>query len=177
MPVLAAAAPSGPLIAIDTDHTTLRLTVGNDGRLYQTYFGNRLANPANYALLPAGRHEAYVPAGLDNLVALRAEPRGAGVREPGANPGRGLRLQPAPALRRAVRAGAPAGPPARPGATGCGKSTSCPAPGPAFPKTARFTPATTCRKWADWRRLAGPRGTAQNADSRMAAQISAGAFS
>jgi alpha-galactosidase len=65
--MLTSFAQAPPRIAIETDHTSLVLTVGDKQRLYQTYLGQKLTQPADQAQLPAGRHEAYVPAGLDNL--------------------------------------------------------------------------------------------------------------
>lgn len=56
-----------PRIAIETERTSLIFTVGDKQRLYQTYLGQKLSQAADQAQLPAGRHEAYVPAGLDNL--------------------------------------------------------------------------------------------------------------
>jgi alpha-galactosidase len=58
-------AQAPPRIVIETDHTSLVLTVGDKQRLYQTYLGQKLTQPADQAQLPAGRHEAYVPAGLE----------------------------------------------------------------------------------------------------------------
>ncbi|MDO7847811.1 alpha-galactosidase [Hymenobacter sp. M29] len=60
-----AMAQSPPPIAIETEHLSLVLAVGNNHRLYQTYLGAKLA-PADFQTLPT-RHEAYVPAGTDNL--------------------------------------------------------------------------------------------------------------
>jgi alpha-galactosidase len=54
-----------PPIAIETEHVSLVLTVGDKQRLYQTYLGPKLA-ATDQTLLP-NRHEAYVPAGTDNL--------------------------------------------------------------------------------------------------------------
>ena len=67
-------AASAQQIAIDTDHTTLRLRVDANGRLYQNYFGSKLANAADYAQISTNSHEAYASAGLDNLFepAIRA---------------------------------------------------------------------------------------------------------
>lgn len=61
----ASAQVPAPLV-IETQHLGLALTVGANRHLYQSYLGPRLAAPADYAHL-SGAHEAYVPAGLDNL--------------------------------------------------------------------------------------------------------------
>ncbi|MBX0289303.1 alpha-galactosidase [Hymenobacter sp. HSC-4F20] len=55
-----------PPIVVETQHTSLVLAVGPDQKLYHTYLGARLTNAADYAALPH-QHEAYVPAGTDNL--------------------------------------------------------------------------------------------------------------
>lgn len=57
----------GTRIVIETAHTSLVLTVGEQQRLYQTYLGQRLSTTAELARLPASGQQAYVPAGLDNL--------------------------------------------------------------------------------------------------------------
>ncbi|WP_219921605.1 alpha-galactosidase [Rufibacter sp. XAAS-G3-1] len=54
-------------IFIQTDKVTLGFTVGKNQKLYQSYLGEKLANSQDNGLLPATRHEAYVPAGTDNL--------------------------------------------------------------------------------------------------------------
>jgi alpha-galactosidase len=62
-----AVAPRPPVpIIVETQHTSLVLVVGENRKLYQNYLGRKLANTADYALLPF-RHEAYVTAGTDNL--------------------------------------------------------------------------------------------------------------
>ncbi len=65
LPVSAQALAPAP-IAIETEHLSLVLAVGNNQKLYQTYLGPKLAGAAEQKLLP-NRHEAYVPAGTDNL--------------------------------------------------------------------------------------------------------------
>jgi alpha-galactosidase len=60
-----AMAQTPPPIAIETAHVSLVLAVGDQQKLYQTYLGPKLA-AADQKLLP-NRHEAYVPAGTDNL--------------------------------------------------------------------------------------------------------------
>jgi alpha-galactosidase len=59
-------AQSIPPIVIETQHVSMALVVGDDKRLYQSYLGSRLANAQDYQTLPR-QHEAYVPAGTDNL--------------------------------------------------------------------------------------------------------------
>ena len=61
-----AVAQSPAPIAIETEHVSLVLTVGDNHKLYQTYLGPKLAGAADHRLL-LNRHEAYVPAGTDNL--------------------------------------------------------------------------------------------------------------
>ncbi|MVN76013.1 alpha-galactosidase [Hymenobacter sp. HMF4947] len=61
-----AVAQSSSPIVIQTEHVSLVLAVGKQQKLYQTYLGPRLANAADYQPLPQ-RHEAYPPAGTDNL--------------------------------------------------------------------------------------------------------------
>ncbi len=53
-------------IVIETEHVSLVLAVGQRQKLYQTYLGPKLATAAEYQQLPQ-RHEAYPPAGTDNL--------------------------------------------------------------------------------------------------------------
>ena len=61
-----AVAQSPAPIAIETEHVSLVLTVGDNHKLYQTYLGPKLVGAADHRLL-LNRHEAYVPAGTDNL--------------------------------------------------------------------------------------------------------------
>lgn len=49
---------------LETENTALVLNVGANGRIYQTYFGEKLTN---YTELQPGRKEAYVSAGTDNV--------------------------------------------------------------------------------------------------------------
>ncbi|MCC3154403.1 alpha-galactosidase [Hymenobacter sp. BT770] len=60
-----AIAQSTPPISVETEHVSLVLAVGDKQRIFQTYLGPRLA-ATDHKLLP-NRHEAYVPAGTDNL--------------------------------------------------------------------------------------------------------------
>lgn len=53
-------------ILIETRHTSLVYSVGNNQRIYQTYLGKRPSDPADYALLKAP-HEAYPGAGMEDL--------------------------------------------------------------------------------------------------------------
>lgn len=52
-------------IVVQTDNTGLVFTVGENGRLYQSYFGKRMANPADYANLTGGV-EAYITHGMED---------------------------------------------------------------------------------------------------------------
>ncbi len=61
-PALAMAAEQ---IVVQTDSTSLVLTIGDNGRLYQSYLGKRLANPADYANLPLGT-ETYITHGMED---------------------------------------------------------------------------------------------------------------
>ncbi len=62
---LAAISANAEDIVISTDNTGLVFNVADDGRLYQKYFGKRLANPADYAQLPNGP-EAYITNGMED---------------------------------------------------------------------------------------------------------------
>lgn len=65
VPVMASAPPPPPIV-VETQHLSLVLAVGDNQKVYQTYFGTKLVNAQDYNLLPK-THEAYVPAGTDNL--------------------------------------------------------------------------------------------------------------
>lgn len=52
-------------IVVATDNTSLVFTVGDDGRLYQSYFGEKLLNESDYANLPLGK-EAYMTHGMED---------------------------------------------------------------------------------------------------------------
>ena len=52
-------------IVVQTDETGLVFTVGDNGRLYQSYIGKRLANAADYANLTGGT-EAYITHGMED---------------------------------------------------------------------------------------------------------------
>jgi len=54
-------------IVIETARTSLVFTVKKNGRLYQAYFGDKLKDAKEYALLPDSRNEAYIGAGMDDL--------------------------------------------------------------------------------------------------------------
>ncbi|GAB3729767.1 alpha-galactosidase [Hymenobacter agri] len=62
----APAAAATPTVIVETEHVSLVLTVGENHKLYQRYLGTKLPAAADYAPLPF-RHEAYPPAGTDNL--------------------------------------------------------------------------------------------------------------
>lgn len=52
-------------IIVETTGSSIVYTVGDNGRLYQSYFGKRLANRAEYANLPLGK-EAYLTHGMED---------------------------------------------------------------------------------------------------------------
>lgn len=52
-------------IVVETGCTSLVFTVADNGRLYQSYFGKRLADRSEYAMLPQG-NEAYITHGMDD---------------------------------------------------------------------------------------------------------------
>lgn len=52
-------------IVVATESTSMVFSVGDNGRLYQSYFGKRLDNTADYALLPLGK-EAYLTHGMED---------------------------------------------------------------------------------------------------------------
>ena len=56
---------AGKIIPIETDNVGLVFTVGDNGRLYQQYFGKKLANESEYANLPQGI-EAYLTHGMED---------------------------------------------------------------------------------------------------------------
>ena len=56
---------SAQIIPVETDATALVYKVGDDGRLYQTYFGKRLTDVKEYANLPQGK-EAYLTHGMED---------------------------------------------------------------------------------------------------------------
>lgn len=56
---------TGKIIPIETDNVGLVFTVGDNGRLYQQYFGKKLANESEYANLPQGI-EAYLTHGMED---------------------------------------------------------------------------------------------------------------
>ncbi|OGX89203.1 alpha-galactosidase [Hymenobacter coccineus] len=66
LPLASRAQDAPPPIVVETAHVSLVLAVGKNQKLYQTYLGPRLATAADYLPLPQ-RHEAYPPAGTDNL--------------------------------------------------------------------------------------------------------------
>ena len=54
------------IIPIETDNTALVYTVGDDGRLYQSYFGKKLSDSSEYASLPQSKKEAYLTHGMED---------------------------------------------------------------------------------------------------------------
>ena len=53
-------------IVIQTDHTELVYTVGDNGRLYQSYIGERLQAGSAAEIENPERHEAYIGGGMDD---------------------------------------------------------------------------------------------------------------
>ena len=53
-------------VNIETKNLSLVFSVRN-GRLYQNYLGKKMLNAQENAGLPAGRHEAYIAAGMEDL--------------------------------------------------------------------------------------------------------------
>ncbi|GAB3851546.1 alpha-galactosidase [Hymenobacter terrigena] len=54
-------------VLIETKNTVLILTIGNNQRLYQSYYGPQLTDRSDYTLFNSTRHEAYVAAGMEDL--------------------------------------------------------------------------------------------------------------
>ncbi|MDP4292311.1 MAG: alpha-galactosidase [Bacteroidota bacterium] len=67
-------AQTSKLIPIETKRTVLLYSVGADQKLYQSYLGVRLLQPAEYTSLGTKNFEAYLTAGTSNLFepAIRA---------------------------------------------------------------------------------------------------------
>ncbi|MEO6523988.1 MAG: alpha-galactosidase [Mucilaginibacter sp.] len=53
-------------VIVGTRNVSLVLTVGKNGRVYQSYFGKKLLNAADYTNFAAGRHEAYITGGMED---------------------------------------------------------------------------------------------------------------
>jgi alpha-galactosidase len=54
-------------IVVETKNVSLIFSVGKDGKLYQTYLGNKLANSGDTSSITSLKHEAYVGSGTSNL--------------------------------------------------------------------------------------------------------------
>ena len=54
-------------ILIETKDIGILFTVNKNQKLYQSYLGKKFEDPEGYKLIRAGRHEAYIPSGTDNL--------------------------------------------------------------------------------------------------------------
>lgn len=63
--VAVTAAAGGKIIPVETDNIGLVFSVGDDGRLYQRYFGQKLSDRSEYANLPQGV-EAYLTHGMED---------------------------------------------------------------------------------------------------------------
>jgi alpha-galactosidase len=64
---ITAGAQTIPSVIIQTSHIALVLKEGKDHRLYQQYFGSKLDRMDDYNALPPSSHQAYIPAGMDDL--------------------------------------------------------------------------------------------------------------
>jgi alpha-galactosidase len=62
---LTVSAQENHVMRISTDHADLIYKVGNDGRLYQSYLGKRLANDGDIKYLPT-KNEAYIASGMED---------------------------------------------------------------------------------------------------------------
>lgn len=62
-----ATAQTNKQIIIETKNTALIYTIGDNQRLYQSYFGQKLNDPNEYSKLSSTRHEAYIAAGMEDL--------------------------------------------------------------------------------------------------------------
>ncbi|SDK17757.1 alpha-galactosidase [Pedobacter sp. ok626] len=54
-------------IVVETKNTSLIFTISSAQKLYQSYLGQRLINPADQVLLQSTRREAYIGAGMGDL--------------------------------------------------------------------------------------------------------------
>ena len=54
-------------ITVETKNSILALTAGEDEKLYQTYFGEKLNNTTDYLKIQSGQHELYSTYGNENL--------------------------------------------------------------------------------------------------------------
>jgi alpha-galactosidase len=65
LPCLYTSAQKTDQIILETKNISLVLSVGDNGRLNQSYLGKKLSNAADYATLTGGR-EVYLTAGMEN---------------------------------------------------------------------------------------------------------------
>lgn len=65
LPVFYVQAQKTEQILIETQHTALILKAGENGRIYQSYLGERFARTADYQKLPQGQ-EAYITGGMED---------------------------------------------------------------------------------------------------------------
>jgi alpha-galactosidase len=63
---IAAKAQTEKQLIVGTRNVSLVLTVGKNGRVYQSYFGKKLLNTADYTNFTQGRHEAYITGGMED---------------------------------------------------------------------------------------------------------------
>jgi alpha-galactosidase len=64
---LVAVAGTAQQLLIETKNSLLVFTVGTNGKLYQSYFGQKPSHPTDVELLQSVRHEAYIGAGMGDL--------------------------------------------------------------------------------------------------------------
>lgn len=56
-----------PQLLVETKNSLLVFSIGGNGKLYQSYFGQKPGHATDYALLQSTRHEAYIGAGMGDL--------------------------------------------------------------------------------------------------------------
>lgn len=65
LPTVALHAQENKRISIETEHTSLILGIGKNGRVYQSYFGERFLNSTDNQKAPQGK-EAYITGGMED---------------------------------------------------------------------------------------------------------------
>ena len=54
-------------IILETKNSAVVFSVGNNKKLFQSYLGQRLSDNSDYKQLQAGKKEAYIGAGMEDL--------------------------------------------------------------------------------------------------------------